>query len=80
VADGELSQVYSLAEQGSPTLGLYDHAGKVRVRLGLAAEGSPVLRLLDRDGELRAVVGLAADGSPFVQFLDEAKQPTWTMR
>jgi hypothetical protein len=61
-------------------VGLYDKAGKVRVRLGLAAEGSPVLRLLDQDGELRGVVGLASDGSPFIQFLDEQKAPIWTMR
>ncbi len=51
VTDGELTQVFRLAEQGSPTMGLYDKDGKVRVRLGLAAEGSPVLRLLDADGE-----------------------------
>jgi hypothetical protein len=76
----ELAHKYGLAEQGSPTLGLYDATGKVRIRLGLAAKGAPVLRLLDHTGELRAIVGLANDDTPFVQFVDEAKQPTWTMR
>jgi hypothetical protein len=77
---GELHHVLTLAEQGSPTMGLYDRTGKVRVRLGLAAEGSPVLRMLDADGEMRAVVGLADDGTPFVQFLDEHKAATQTIR
>ena len=71
---------YTLADQGSPTLGLYDRLGRVRIRLGLAAEGFPILRLLDAEGELRALVGLADDGSPLIQFMDERKQPTWTMR
>jgi hypothetical protein len=61
-------------------MGLYDQAGKVRVRLGLASKGAPVLRLLDHAGEVRCIVGLANDDTPFVQFLDEKKQPTWTMR
>ena len=54
VEDGELRHPYALAEQGSPTLGLYDHTGKVRVRMGLAAKGAPVVRLLDHAGEMRA--------------------------
>ena len=81
VKDGELSQVYSLAEQGSPTIGLVRQRRQGPRATGSGRRGvTRCLRMLDRDGDLRAVVGLAADGSPFVQFLDEAKQPTWTMR
>jgi hypothetical protein len=42
--------VYSLAQQGSPTISLQDEDGKVRARIGLAAEGSPILRLLNKEG------------------------------
>jgi hypothetical protein len=73
-----LGFVYSLAQQGSPTVSLQDEDGKVRARLGLAAEGSPILRLLNKDGELRAVLGLTGDGTPVMQFLDDAGVPTFT--
>jgi hypothetical protein len=70
--------VYSLAQQGSPTISLQDEDGKVRARLGLAAEGSPILRLLNKDGELRAIMGLTADGTPVLQFLDKDGESLWT--
>lgn len=76
--DGEVNFVYSLAEQGSPTLGLYDEAGKVRIRLGLAAEGSPILRLLTAEGELKVIMGLDGDGAPVLQFTDSEGKPTWS--
>jgi hypothetical protein len=69
--------VYSLAQQGSPTISLQDEEGKVRARLGLAAEGSPILRLLNKDGELRAIMGLTAEGTPVIQFMDKKGEPTW---
>jgi hypothetical protein len=75
---GELGFVYSLAQQGSPTISLQDEDGKVRARLGLAAEGSPILRLLNREGELRAIMGLTSDGTPVLQFMDEDGEPLWT--
>ena len=81
VEDGELQRVQTLpGEQGTPTLGLYDKSGKVRVRFGLAAEGAPIVRLLDRDGKLRALIGLATDDTPFVQLLDPNEQPTRTLQ
>jgi hypothetical protein len=70
--------VYSLAQQGSPTISLQDEDGKVRARLGLAAEGSPILRLLNKDGELRAIMGLTSDGTPVLQFLDKDGEALWT--
>jgi len=70
--------VYSLAQQGSPTISLQDEDGKVRARIGLAAEGSPILRLLNKEGELRAILGLTADGTPVMQFLDDKGEPEWT--
>jgi len=70
--------VYSLAQQGSPTISLQDEDGKVRARIGLAAEGSPILRLLNKEGELRAIMGLTADGTPVMQFLDAKGEPEWT--
>jgi hypothetical protein len=70
--------VYSLAQQGSPTISLQDEDGKVRARLGLAAEGSPILRLLNKDGELRAIMGLTAEGTPVLQFLDKDGESLWT--
>ena len=71
VEEGELHHRNRLAEQGTPTMGLYDQRGKARIRLGLTADGAPVMRLLDKDGTVRALVGLASDESPFVQFMDE---------
>jgi hypothetical protein len=81
VEEGELHHQNRLAEQGTPTLGLYDQRGKARIRLGLTAGGAPVMRLLDHEGTVRALVGLANDESPFVQFLDgSGKKAVWTQR
>ena len=81
VRSGELHQVYSLAEQGSPDDGpVRPHRARSACGWGSPPRARPVLRLLDQEGELRAVVGLAGDGSPFIQFMDEQKAPTWTMR
>jgi hypothetical protein len=81
VNGSELHHQNRLAEQGTPTLGLYDQRGKARIRLGLTADGAPVMRLLDREGTVRALVGLANDESPFVQFLDgSGKKAVWTQR
>ena len=70
--------MYSLAQQGSPTISLQDEDGKIRARLGLAAEGSPIIRLLNKDGELRAIIGLTGDGIPVMQFLDKNGNAIWS--
>ena len=72
--DGEVQMVHTLAQQGSPTVGLSDEDGKVRARLGLAADGSPVMRMLDTEGEVRALIGISDDGSAVLRVPRRARQ------
>ena len=80
VEDGELHHENRLAEQGTPTLGLYDQRGKARIRLGLTPVG-PRDALLDHEGTVRALVGLANDESPLSSSsTGRARTRCWTQR
>jgi hypothetical protein len=60
----------AIRPDGTPGLGFFDDAGKVRLSLELSSQGAPGVNLLGPNGALNAAMAIRPDGTPGVGLFD----------
>jgi hypothetical protein len=75
-SEGKIVALFSVAPDGTGSLGLWDTQKTLRLSIGLL-RGSPYVTLTDAQRNVRAIFGLDGKGSPSLEFYDSDGGRRW---